>query len=207
MSEVSGDFEIHVTTYGQHADRLAGLAAERGVKFLHILLDRGEFASQPMLTLTGRGTLTEQHAVVRRWQRELREAGIHPCRSKIEAAPWCAGVPRSDAEAATEPAGRYFEHHVKLLLPTATVPELLAVTDLVSPHGARLSRNARRERADGGQERFVTQRCHRVGLDTARSRLDALVEDLRSAGHEIVTVEQEYVVFDSDLAHDRGWLT
>ncbi|GIG85976.1 nucleotidyl transferase AbiEii/AbiGii toxin family protein [Plantactinospora endophytica] len=207
MPEVSGDFEIHITTYGQHADKLATLAAERGVKFLHIVLDRGVFASQPMLTLTGRGSLREQFAVVDRWQRELRKAQIYPCRSKIEAAPWCVGVPQSDADAAVEPAGRYFEHHVKLLLPTATVTDLTAVTELITPHGARLSRNARRERADGTQERFVTQRCHDVGLDTAKQRLDTLVEALRSAGHEIVAVEQEYVVFDSDVSHDRGWLT
>ncbi|GAA3753461.1 hypothetical protein GCM10022225_42680 [Plantactinospora mayteni] len=206
MSEVSGDFEIHITVHGQHAGELAAFAAEHGVKYLHIVLDRGVFASQPMLTLTGRGTLTEQHAVVQRWQRELRGVGVHPCRSKIEAAPWCVGVPRSDADAAVEPAGRYFEHHVKLLLPAATVAHLLAVTDVVAPHDARLSRNARRERADGAQERFVTQRCHGVGLDTAKQRLDALVAALRSAGVEIVTVEQEYVVFDDRLSHDQGWL-
>ncbi|MGI5145385.1 nucleotidyl transferase AbiEii/AbiGii toxin family protein [Plantactinospora sp. CA-294935] len=206
MSEVSGDFEIHVTVHAQAGEKLAAFAAKHGVKFLHIVLDRGVFASQPMLTLTGRGTLKEQHAAVERWQRDLRSAGLHPIRSKIEAAPWCSGVPRSDEEAAAEPAGRYFEHHVKLLLPSAAVADLLAVTDVVSPHDARLSRNARRERADGAQERFVTQRCHGVGIGTARQKLDALVEALRSAGHEIVTVEQEYVVFDSHLSHDQGWL-
>ncbi|MEQ4305748.1 nucleotidyl transferase AbiEii/AbiGii toxin family protein [Plantactinospora sp. B6F1] len=207
MSEVSGDFEIHVTVHAEQAGKLAAFAAQHGVKYLHIVLDRGAYASQPMLTLTGRGSLAEQHATVRRWQDELRAAGVHPCRAKIEAAPWCVGVPRSDREAAGEPAGRYFEHDVKLLLPGTTVAELLAVTDVVTPHGARLSRNARRERADGAQERFVTQRCHGVGLDTAGQRLDALVEALRSAGHEIVAVEQEYVVFDDQLSHDQGWLT
>ncbi|AVT36905.1 nucleotidyl transferase AbiEii/AbiGii toxin family protein [Plantactinospora sp. BB1] len=207
MSEVSGDFEIHVTVHAQHAEKLAAFAAEHGVKFLHIVLDRGTFASQPMLTLTGRGTLREQHAVVEHWRQRLRRAGIPECRSKIEAAPWCTGLPQSDEEAATEPAGRYFEHHVKLLLPDASVRTLLAVTDVITPHHARLSRNARRKRSGGAEERFVTQRCHGVGLGTARQRLDALVEALRSAGHEVVTLEQEYVVSDSHLSHDEGWLS
>ncbi|MEN3612398.1 nucleotidyl transferase AbiEii/AbiGii toxin family protein [Plantactinospora sp. ZYX-F-223] len=207
MSEVSGDFEIHITVHAQQAEKLAAFAADHGVKFLHIVLDRGAFASQPMLTLTGRGTLDEQRAAVQRWQQELRGAGMYPCRSKIEAAPWCTGVPQSDQEAASEPGGRYFEHHVKLLLPAPTVADLLTLTGLVTPHDARLSRNARRERADGAQERFVTQRCHGVGLRTAKQRLDALVEAIRSAGHEIVSVEQEYVVFDDHLSHDQGWLT
>lgn len=204
---MSGDFEVHVTVPAHAADKLAVFAAQRGLKFVHIVLDRGAYASQPMLTLTGRGTLAEQHAVVDRRERELREAGIYPCRSKIEAAPWCTGVPQSDEEAAAEPAGRYFEHHIKVLLPSVTVPDLVVLTDLVAPHGARLSRNARRERADGAQERFVNQRCHGVGVTTAKRRLAALVEALRAAGYETVAVEQEYVVFDSGLHCDQGWLS
>ena len=203
---MSGDFEIHITAYASQAEKLRAFASEHGVKFVHIVLDRGAHVSQPMLTLSGRGTLTEQQDAVRRWQRELREVGIYPCRAKIEAAPWCVGVPQSDEQAAAEPGGRYFEHHVKLLLPSTAVADLVALTDLVAPHGARLSRNARREFADGAQERFVNQRCHGVGLATARQRLDHLVETLRAAGHEPTTVEQEYVVSDSDLHHDRGWL-
>lgn len=206
MSEVSGDFEIHVTVHAGKAEELATFAARHGLKFVHIVLDRGLFVSQPMLTLTGRGTLTDQRATVRRWQDKLREAGIPPCRSKIEAAPWCPGVPGSDEQAATAPRSRYFEHHVKLLLPGTALADVVTLTDLVAEHGARLSRNARRERADGAQERFVNQRCHRVGLDTAKRRLDRLVEALRAAGHQIIDVEQEYVVFDSHLGHDEGWL-
>ncbi|MER7441587.1 nucleotidyl transferase AbiEii/AbiGii toxin family protein [Micromonospora avicenniae] len=206
MLEVSGDFEIHITAHAHHAEKLSAFATQHDVKFVHIVLDRGAYVSQPMLTLTGQGTLTDQHAAVQRWQRELRDAGIYPCRSKIEAAPWCVGVPQSDEQAAVEPGGRYFEHHVKLLLPGTAVADLVALTDLVAPHGARLSRNARRELTDGAQERFVNQRCHGVGLATARRRLDELVETLRAAGHEPTAVEQEYVVFDSDLHHDHGWL-
>jgi hypothetical protein len=206
VHEVSGDFEIHITVHAGYAETLESFAATHGMKFVHILLDRGTYVSQPMVTLPGRGTLADQHAAVQRWQGELRKAGIYSCRTKIEAAPWCLGVPQSDQDAATEPDGRYFEHHIKLLLPTVTMADLVAVTDLVAPHGARLSRNARRVRTDGAQERFVSQRCHGVGLATARRRLDMLVDALRAAGYDIIAVEQEYVVFDSDLGHDQGWL-
>ena len=204
--EVAGDFEIHITVYDHHGGKLSAFAAQRGVKFVDIVLDRGRNVSQPMLTLTGQGTLAEQHAAVERWRHDLCEAGMHPCRMKIEAAPWCVGVPQSDEQAAAEPAGRYFEHHVKLLLPSTAVADLVAVTDLVAPHGARLSRNARRERADGAQERFVNQRCHGVGLGAAKQRLDELIATLQAAGHDALRVEQEYVVFDSGLQHDEGWL-
>jgi len=203
---MSGDFEIHITTYPGRDEKLESFAAQHGLKYVHILLDRGTHPSQPMLTLVGRGSLAEQQVTLRHWQNAMRAAGLYPCRSKIEAAPSCPGVPRSDEETVTEPAGRYFEHHVKLLLPTPRVTDLIAITDLVASHSARLSRNARRRRDDGNQERFVTQRCHGVGLATAKRRLDALVDAIRARGYEIARVEQEYVVFDSQIHLDQGWL-
>ena len=93
VRELSGDFEIHITGHAGHAEQLASFAAEHGLKFVHILLDRGVYVSQAMLTLTGAGSLADQHVALQRCQRELREAGVYPCRSKIEAAPWCVGVP------------------------------------------------------------------------------------------------------------------
>ncbi|WP_329108692.1 hypothetical protein OG792_08580 [Micromonospora sp. NBC_01699] len=207
MVDVSGDFEIHITTYAHHSEQLASFAERHRVKFFHVLLDRGVHVSQPMLTLTGQGTLDRQRSLAKRWNDRMREAGMYPCRTKIEATPWSDGVPQTDPDAAAEPGGRYFEHHIKVLLSSVTVPDLMAITDLVASHGARLSRNARRQRAGGAQERFVNQRCHGVGLATAKQRLDKLVTELHAAGYEVLTVEQEYVVFDSNLEHDSGWLS
>ncbi|MGW0435033.1 nucleotidyl transferase AbiEii/AbiGii toxin family protein [Micromonospora sp. NPDC003197] len=206
MPEMSGDFESHITVHAHHADQLAKFAATHHLKFVHIVLDRGVFASQPMLALTGRGTLADQHATMQHWQDKLREIGIYPCRSTIETTAGGAGVPQSDEDAATEPGGRYFAHRVTLRLTAGTVAEVLALTDLVAPYGARLSRDARQERSYGAPERFVNQRCPGVGLARAKQRLDELVDALRAAGHEIQSVEQEYVVFDSDRRHDLGWL-
>ncbi|MFC7241896.1 nucleotidyl transferase AbiEii/AbiGii toxin family protein [Catellatospora aurea] len=204
--DITGDFEIHLTVSEYQMRALAEFAARHQVKFVHVVLDRGARRSQPMLTLTGSGTLADQHALAKQWRKRLRDAMLHPRRTKIEAAPWCTGVPATDADAAAEPAGRYFEHHVKLLLPAEDVASLLAVATLVEQHGARLSRNARRVRDDGRQERFVTQRCHGVGLDSARDRLDRLIAALREASWEIASVEQEYVVHDDRLSLDADWL-
>jgi hypothetical protein len=205
MTDVSGDFEIHLTTLGVDG-ALAEFAGRHGLRFTSIVLDRGQFPRQPMLTIRGRGTVAEQHATARRWRSELGAAGLYPQRVKIEAAPDNDGVPRTDGDAAAQPDNRYFEHHVKLALPDAAVERLLALTDLVTPHGARPSRNARRQIEDGRHERFVTQRCHRVGRTEARRRLDALLGALRGEGYEVVEVEQEYVVYDSTPDFDAGWL-
>ncbi|MGX6606476.1 nucleotidyl transferase AbiEii/AbiGii toxin family protein [Micromonosporaceae bacterium Da 78-11] len=204
---IDGTFEIHLTGVAGQAGSLAAFAAEHGLTFLHIELDRGDTRSQPMLTLHGSGTLQRQQADAHDWCERLRAGGLLVVRTKIEATPWSTGVPQSDQEARDEPAERYFEHHVKVRLPSGRVADQLAVTDVAERHDARLSLNARRRGPDGGQHRFVNQRCHQVGRATATRRLDALVDDLRAGGHEVLSVEQEYVVHDSHLDLDRGWLS
>ncbi|MFC7528428.1 nucleotidyl transferase AbiEii/AbiGii toxin family protein [Actinoplanes sp. GCM10030250] len=203
---ISGTFETHITVMDHDAEGLAIFAEKYGVTFLYIELDRGATRFQPMLTLHGAGTLREQRSMVDKWCEWLRAAGMSPVRTKIEATPWSEGVPERDSDALREPESRYFEHHIKLRLPSASVAALLTVTDLVAPHGARLSRNARRKDTGGTEVRFVNQRCHRVGRLSASHRLHQLLDDLRSAGQDIVSVEQEYVAYDSHLDLDHGWL-
>ncbi|WP_067477404.1 hypothetical protein [Actinomadura hibisca] len=201
--DFTGDFETHLTVSCPAAeiDAVERWAAERGLKFAHIVLDRGRVPSQPMLTLRTRGTLDAARARAEDVAARLRADGHPVTRLKIEASPFNAGVPEHDADA-PDPGRYYFEHHVKLLLDPAADTAALAAA--ARPHAAHLSRNARRVRADGRHERFVTQRCRGVGSRTAVRRLEALVAALD--GHEIVSVEREYVVFDGDASLDDGWI-
>jgi len=204
--QFDGQFETHVTV---HADDAAGVtalrnwAASRGLKFHHIVLDHGQTPSQPMVTRTASGTLPGQLAEAKRLARELADAGFPVRRVKVEAAPGNRDVPANDDEA-TRHVGRYFEHHVKLALPAGI--DLVGLAELAGGHGARLSRNARRDRDDGTSERFVTQRCCGVGWATARREFDGLRTALAAAGYVAMKVEQEYVVADSNLGDDAGWL-
>jgi hypothetical protein len=200
--DFAGDFETHVTVRPAAARPVAGWAAARGLTFVHIVLERGRVASQPMLTLHTRGTLDDALADAARTTADLRADGFEVARVKVEAAPWNAGVPARDADALGPVY--YFEHHVKLLLEPGFDAGTLA--GAARPHAAHLSRNARRVRPDGRQERFVTQRCRCVGSRTAGRRLDALVRELRARGHEIVSVEREFVVHDADESLDDGWI-
>ncbi|MCX5211499.1 hypothetical protein OG689_19780 [Kitasatospora sp. NBC_00240] len=202
----TGEFEIHVTVRceGRELDRLDRWAADRGLKLTHIVLARGRTTSQPMLTLGGPGTLREQRETARATAEDLRDAGFEPIRVKIEAAPWAGGVPASDAEAARLGPAFHFEHHLKVRLgPGAGREDLAAVS---GGHTAHVSWNARRTDRAGRQERFVTQRCHGVGLETAGRRLARLVDAVSGAGFEIVAVEREFVVHDSDVTVDDGWI-
>ncbi|MEV4943761.1 hypothetical protein [Streptomyces zaomyceticus] len=193
MNEADDVFETHVTVRCQSEEELTRLgtwAGDRDLKVTTIVLARGRTPVQPMLTLRGRAN---HPAVVS----GLREAGFEPARVKVETVPW-----------STEPAGPgggYYEHHVKLELPAAY--DRAALEDLVVPHGAHVSWNARRVLPGpaGRHERFVTQR-HRGPADAAGRACDALVGALIAAGHRPVAEEREFVVSDSDLSWDEGWL-
>ncbi|MFJ7250200.1 hypothetical protein ACIQWA_36955 [Kitasatospora sp. NPDC098652] len=229
LPTVRGGFEVHLTVGHGAADALAAWADGHGLKFTHILLERGASPSQPMLTLRADGTLEEVAALTARVRGRVERAGFTVLRAKIEATPWAEGVPASDEDAASHGAGRYFEHHVKLLLPAqaqalpqAQAPAQTAhpaqtpaadparfaeLTALAVRHGAHLSRNPRRTREDGRREWFVTQRCRLVGLASAGRRLDELLRDLSADGREVASVEREFVVVDSDETLDAGWIT
>ncbi|MEU0601477.1 hypothetical protein ABZ484_25005 [Streptomyces sp. NPDC006393] len=208
VRQFEGEFETHLTLapqVGQDSDEPIRDWAERhGLKYTRIVLDRGRTPDQPMLTRRGEGTLSEQVAAAHQWTERLRGDGFHVTRVKIEAAPWATGVPRTDAEAAALPGDRYFEHHVKLLLPGER--QVAAVRALAVPHTAHVSKNARRTSADGTHERFVTQRCRGVGRPEARRRLDALLRALAEAACTVAEVEEEFVVHDDNPAVDAGWI-
>jgi hypothetical protein len=194
---VADAFETHFTIVFD--ERLPAWAAQAGLKYTRIQLDRGACADQPMLTSTGRGDLPRQRAAAGALVDLLHRDGFTVRRVKIEAAPWNTCVP-----AAPGPTGAcYFEHHVKLVL---TDDQIDQVRQLVQGHGAHLSRNARRVRDDGRHERFVTQRCHDVGRPQARQRLDALLAALQDRGLGAVEVEEEYVVVDDNPGLDAGWI-
>ena len=156
-----------------------------------------------MLTLSGSRSFAVESARARDILARLRADGFEAVRVKIESAPWAAEVPRRPCD-----GGRYFEHRVKLRLTAGT--DLAAPTARVVPHGAHLSWNARRVRADGRPEPFVTQRCRGADAEGAGRALEALLAELAGvaglAGFEVVSVEREFVLYDSDVSVDDGWI-
>ncbi|MFI6942876.1 hypothetical protein ACIBI4_26710 [Streptomyces sp. NPDC050418] len=192
-------YEAHVTVRCAGAGELARFerwAAREGLKATHIVLARGRMCSQPMLTLRESDGFAAQLAAAREVAGRLRAAGLDPVRIKVESTPWAPEVPAL-------PTGReHFEHHVKLLLDADT--DRAALTRVALAHGAHLSWNARRVRSCGRHERFVTQRCFGVPRAAAEQALGALLADL--ARYDVLSVEREFVLYDSDLTVDDGWI-
>jgi len=199
--QVSGSlYETHVTVRCDspaELGRLGRWAGAVGLKLTHIVLARGRMTSQPMLTLTGSPSYAAESARARDVVARLRADGFVPVRVKTESSPWAPDVPHETCGGA-----QYFEHHVKLLLDPDT--DLAALIASVVPHGAHVSWNPRRVRDGGRHERFVTQRCRGVDARGAGRALDQLLETLH--GLEVIDVEREFVIHDSDESIDAGWI-
>ncbi len=205
--EFTGEFETHITVnlpniYG--IERLQDWCLDRQLKFLHILLAEGVQVSQPMLTRRGWGDFADELQIATKLATALNRENFPVVRIKIESAPENRGVPQSNSEALTHPADRYFEHHVKLRLESEL--DLSSLQELVKRHSANLSRNAIRMRLDGFQDRFITQRCMGVGWIDAKKQLQILVAEIESSGYNPIAIESEFVVYDSNLALDSGWI-
>ncbi|MFJ9863770.1 hypothetical protein [Streptomyces sp. NPDC101165] len=197
-------YETHVTVdcaAPAEAERLRVWAGAAGLKLTHIVLARGRMRQQPMLTLAGSTSYAEESERADRTVAALRADGFAPVRVKIESAPWAPEVPAGPCGVGRS-LGQYFEHHVKLLLDADT--DLGALTARVVPHGAHLSWNARRVQQGGRHERFVTQRCRGVADEDAGRALERLLAELD--GFDVLSVEREFVLHDSDESVDEGWL-
>lgn len=200
-TEPGREFETHLTIAPNNAAELKRLqlwAELNGMKCLHIVLARGENVSQPMLTRRSKGALSAELERAKEFSQSLKASGFQVTRIKIEA------MSLNQENAGTLGNSQYFEHHIKLRLDPSFDIESLSC--LVEPHSAHLSRNALKQEINGYQERFITQRCPAVNSTETSERLKTLLSLLSSLNLSILKVEQELVVYDSNLGLDSGWI-
>jgi hypothetical protein len=200
-----GSFETHFTLRIAEVREIIDWAQKQGMKLTHIVLLGGEHPSQPMITRHSSGRLQNSYAEAKRIAEQMRSMGAEVLRIKIEMDADNPAAPANTGDAMLCPPACYFEHHIKLLLPAGQ--EHTALLNVAERHGARLSRNVLRHREDEFEERFLTQRLYRRGRDTAASVLDGLKVELEEKSFTILEVEAEYVVFDSNIDLDAGWIS
>ena len=204
--EFEGDFETHWTVVEDRRvglERITEVARRHGLKVTHIVLSRGASRSQLMLTRRRQTTLSVELADAQSMARGLGREGLQVQRVKIETCVDNDDIPMTNEVARVE-ASRYFEHHIKVRHERSA--DLRPVTLVAEAHDAHLSRSVMGENNDGGVQRFVTQRCYGVGLPTAETLLEALNTALADADLDVLSTTQEYVVYDSNIALDAGWI-
>ncbi len=205
--EFIGKFETHITVCLNNLDevnRLYQWSVRHGLKCLHIVLDRGVTASQPMLTRHGWGGFPNELEIATTLCQSLKCEGFSAVRIKMEIAPWNCSVPKSTVEARNHHPDRYFENHIKLLLKSSA--EIVLLVELAEQHSAHLSRNIFQARKDNYYERFITQRCMGVGHQEAQQQLQKLLDAIAALDCIVIAVEEEFVVYDSNLDLDKGWI-
>lgn len=205
--QFTGPFETHITVSVKDLEEIEKLrqwSYSKGLKCLHILLDRGFTPSQPMLTQWGEGRLSDELDRVKKLCQVLQAEGFTIVRIKTEVAADHPSVPQGAADALNYTKYQYFEHHIKVLLPP--LKSLNPLIERVEPYCAHLSRNALKMQQDSYQERFITQRCRGVGRQEAKEQLKHLLQAIADLNIPILDIEQEFVVYDSNFELDRDWI-
>jgi hypothetical protein len=194
-------YEVHATIElnGHAPDTLAGFANTNGYRFLHIQLAAGSHASQPMLSWRQSGGTDAILNRVASVSSELEFLAMKVVRTKIEVH-FETLVP--------DGTPRYFEAHFKVAFEEGQETRL---EQLARELGIHLSRNARSNSGnrDGNRkgnrvERFLTAR--EPSLVTARDTFARVEQELRREGWHLVEVQQEAVLYDSNLDLDKGWM-
>jgi hypothetical protein len=207
MTSYSGTFESHVTVRAESPERVKRfreLCRESNLKCILIKLARGRYHSQPMTATHHQGSLDDVIAEAQSIAQHLGSNGFEVTRVKVEADPTTSGVPRTDEEAARLAAANYFEFH--LLVTLKRLSELPRLSVLCADHNAHLSMNAFKQAAGEETERFITMRLKGMGGARASILFDNLAGAIELAGYRTSRRVQEYVVYDTNLTLDDGWM-
>lgn len=193
VSQSDSELEVHLSTAPGPCilSELAIVAARFDCKLLQIELDQGAHPIQPMLSFRVRGDVDAALARAHEVAAGMRESGLDPIRTKIEA----------DLTSISVETACYAEAHYKIRALTSAWPKLI---DLAARHGAHLSRNAW-SRQSQTEWRFLTLRER--NLSRARGRFAAFAEKLHESGWHVERTHQEAVLYDDNLNLDHGWLT
>jgi hypothetical protein len=196
-------FEVHITVDAQ-SDTDAFRAVCQAQRWKSIVIELADDAcSQPMTCTRIKGDLPAAFAHAAQVRDTLVHAGLHVCRTKIEAAPWNACVPHLDSERDQHAASAYFEHHIKLQLAAQGWQEPLK--QVCDAFGAHISRNALKQQIDGSSERFATLRSHQLGYQSFGQLVQAFEQGLLANGFMLLKSVSEFCVYDSNLALDAAW--
>eukprot|EP00760_Papus_ankaliazontas_P023071 PhM_4_TR19141/c0_g1_i1/m.35633 len=212
-------YEMHITVRAntsEEEDAFRTLCNETlGAKCVNIQLPAGaDHVRQPMISYFHNGALID--ALVRMYQHyghSIASNGFEVTRLKIELqasrdAEVVAGSyvpPHSEKEAQLFMCN-YFEFHIKIKIPAEKIAAHQdAMRELGKKHNAHVSRNAFKKEHDYVLW-FMTQRMYGIGRDEAFGLFEACVADVKAHGLNIMSMQRELAVYDSNVGLDKGWI-
>ena len=189
-------FEIHITVddldpmFQEHTSKI-------GVKA--ITLDLNSNLKDQMTSSKFFGSYEEVQVEVQRIHRGLEFYGYQVIRTKIETVPW-----HPDAMISSEPRlnKKYLEAHLGIRCDLNRIKELQTITDA---YGIHMSRNVFKNFG----KYFVimaTLRDSNCSPEEFNDDVQDIVRTLQEHDFELEKVQQEFVIFDSNVTHDDLWL-
>lgn len=208
LAHYSGPVELHITVQlenkpSEKARFKAACQAKDG-KFIWIELEDGHSINQPMFGTRMSLSPQEQADRIKTLVDSFAQ-DFSVKRVKVEAGPHNKNIPQSVQAAKNEPADCYFEHHLALELKADT--NFGQLKSNLATYQGYLSRNAfKTVQKSGDQIRFVTQRFSKLSQEQADAELEKLIAYAKRSQFNIISVEREYNIFDSNLHLDQGWM-
>lgn len=204
-------FEIHITCdvdkmkKSEFVQKFKLGCLEAGVKPISLLLinSNGEQLEDNMTSSKFFGTNSEAIAESERIA-NIMKSYVGVVRSKIETVPWHPLAPQTEGQ--HMPDGCYFESHVAIIIPSnITADDLWKLKSLCIQHSAHFSQNVIKSNQDGYvQMATIREYKDRVSFD---KRVNDFVECLAAHGFEHERVISEFSLFDTNVHHDKSWLT
>lgn len=197
---MSHELEIHLTLSHPSIEDYKGcfndFLEEYGYKFTHIELNKGKHVTQQMVTRRVKGNLLHEFSKIFNEHRfKLLKCGYVPVRIKIEVPPW------SELVSLFKTDDTYYEAHIKVKIHQKDEGLLALAAQEVNGH---LSKNAFKELDGDYNERFITIRM-KHNLFHFQRTVEEAVAFLEKERFEVLEVEQEYCIYDSNLDLDKGW--
>jgi hypothetical protein len=187
-------YEIHVTVRSPDITEFRRYCGAHGIK--PIVLDLQDREGTTVITdvmtsskATG-GCLTawvEKQAIAVR----LIEAGFNVVRIKVETVPWNP-VP-----------GKYFEAHVAVRVRDDQIEDLRESAHFAKFH---MSQNVFKRDGSGTSVYLLTRREYGTHHQQFENEIDASVAFLRLDGFDVLKIEKELCVYDSNTDHDTAWI-
>lgn len=189
-------FEFHLTVTVEGSEslmRFVDVCKSLKVKALFVGLN--QTATDVMTSSRLIATYEEAKQYVKDLKDKLTNANFSVIREKIETVPWYL-------TSSTLPEGTYYECHIQVPVTSSTDYTLLHT--ICKRHDAHVSRNLFKGDSDNGIQ-MVTVRGHKNRTEFEKNT-ETLHQELRTAFGLEVSMEKEYVIFDSNISHDAAWL-
>jgi len=193
------EFEFHITLNDLQLDEKEAfirICASEQVKPLMIVLDQGDYISQPMITgVVQRSDFHEAAKEVERVAAVFQNNGLAVVREKVEISPNEDKYFRQPIIKSFKP---YFEWHGKV-----EVDDVTMLKKLCEGYGGHISRNSLNA---NGKVRFITVREYE-SKEKFYGRVEKIHTILHTNKIELLKEQYELCIYDSKEQLDSGWIS